>query len=51
MEDVPAFDLLCGTDSVRKGLESGAPLRALVEGFDDQARAFEARRAPFLLYA
>jgi uncharacterized protein YbbC (DUF1343 family) len=50
VEDVPAFDLLCGTDSVRLGLESGVPLGALVDGFDDAARGFERRRAPFLLY-
>ena len=50
VEDVPAFDLLCGTDTVRRGLESGAPLWALVEGFDAASRAFEARRMPFLLY-
>ncbi len=51
VEDVPAFDLLCGTDTVRAGLEAGAPLGALVEGFDAQVRAFEARREPWLLYA
>ncbi|MBM4381170.1 MAG: DUF1343 domain-containing protein, partial [Deltaproteobacteria bacterium] len=50
VEDVPAFDLLCGTETVRRGLESGAPLRALVEGFDQASRDFEVRRAPYLLY-
>lgn len=50
VEDVPAFDLLCGTDQVRKGIEAGAPLDALVAGFAEEAAAFEARRKPYLLY-
>ncbi|MDQ3265615.1 MAG: DUF1343 domain-containing protein [Myxococcota bacterium] len=50
VEDVPAFDLLCGTDAVRRGIESGAPLAQLVEGFDQQAADFEVQRQPYLLY-
>ena len=50
VEDVPAFDLLCGTDQVRRGIEAGAPLDALLAGFDAEAEAFRRRREPFLLY-
>ena len=51
VEDVPAFDLLCGTDQVRRGIEQGWPLDRLMEGFSAQAQAFEKQREPFLLYA
>ena len=50
VEDVPAFDLLCGTDQVRLGIDAGAPLDALVAGFDDALRSFLPRRARYLLY-
>jgi uncharacterized protein YbbC (DUF1343 family) len=51
VEDVPAFDLLCGTDQVRRGIEAGWPLSKLLEGFSAQAERFEQQRAPYLLYA
>jgi uncharacterized protein YbbC (DUF1343 family) len=51
VEDVPAFDLLCGTDQVRRGMEAGWPLARLLEGFDAQSQAFDKRRQPFLMYA
>jgi uncharacterized protein YbbC (DUF1343 family) len=51
VEDVPAFDLLCGTDQVRRGMEEGWPLDRLMEGFSAQADAFEKQRRPYLLYA
>jgi uncharacterized protein YbbC (DUF1343 family) len=51
VEDVPAFDLLCGTDQVRRGMEEGWPLDRLMEGFAAQAAAFEKQRRPYLLYA
>jgi uncharacterized protein YbbC (DUF1343 family) len=51
VEDVPAFDLLCGTEQVRRGIEQGWPLERLMEGFSAQAEAFEKQRRPFLLYA
>ncbi len=50
VDDVPAFDLLCGTDRVRKGIERGAPLEALLEGFDQQLATFLSRRTKYLLY-
>ena len=51
VEDVPAFDLLCGTDQVRRGLEEGWALDKLVEGFSAQSEAFEKQRRPYLLYS
>jgi uncharacterized protein YbbC (DUF1343 family) len=51
VEDVPAFDLLCGTDQVRRGIEAGWPLERLLEGFSAQARTFTEQRRPYLLYA
>lgn len=50
VEDVPAFDLLCGTDQVRLGIEAGKPLPALVEGFDAQRDSFLSVRSRYLLY-
>jgi uncharacterized protein YbbC (DUF1343 family) len=50
VDKVPAFDLLCGTDQVRRGIEQGWPLSRIVEGFDAQAAAFEGRRGRYLLY-
>jgi uncharacterized protein YbbC (DUF1343 family) len=51
VRDIPAFDLLCGTDQIRRKLEAGEPLEALVDGFEGDARRFAERRRPFLLYA
>lgn len=50
VKDIPAFDLLAGTDQVRKGIEQGWPLERIVEGFDAQANDFVKRRARALLY-
>ena len=50
VEDVPAFDLLCGTDQVRRGIEAGWSLDRLLAGFDAHARRFEEDRRKFLLY-
>ncbi len=51
VREVPAFDLLCGTDAIRNQMEAGAPLDALVQGFHQDVRRFTERRAPHLLYA
>ncbi|NMO14568.1 DUF1343 domain-containing protein [Pyxidicoccus fallax] len=51
VEDVPAFDLLCGTEQVRRGIEEGWPLDRLMEGFSAQTETFAKQRAPYLLYA
>jgi uncharacterized protein YbbC (DUF1343 family) len=50
VEDVPAFDLLCGTAKVRQGIEAGRPLEKIVAGFDAELGPFMKRRKPFLLY-
>jgi uncharacterized protein YbbC (DUF1343 family) len=50
VEDVPAFDLLCGTDQVRRGLEAGAPLEALTLGFEAQRQPFLEARRRYALY-
>lgn len=44
------FDRLAGTDAVRLGLVAGAAFDDLVGGWEAESRAFEARRAPYLLY-
>ena len=48
--DIPAFDLLCGTDRIRQGIEADWPISRLVEGFEGQVAAFLAKRAPYELY-
>lgn len=50
VDDVPAFDLLCGTDQVRLGIEQHAPLEALTRGFDEERATFEPARAQSFLY-
>ena len=49
--DVPAFDLLAGTDAVRLAVEAGAPFPEVARLLDDGAEAFLERRRPHLLYA
>jgi uncharacterized protein YbbC (DUF1343 family) len=50
VRDVPAFDLLCGSDRERKGIEGGATLGELARAFAPEERAFGRRRRPFLIY-
>jgi uncharacterized protein YbbC (DUF1343 family) len=50
VDQVPAFDLLCGTDQVRAGIEAGRPVDQLVAGFDEDAMRFRARRTAYQLY-
>jgi uncharacterized protein YbbC (DUF1343 family) len=50
VQDIPAIDLLCGTDQVRKGINGGRPLTELLEGFDGQLASFLRRRAQYELY-
>jgi uncharacterized protein YbbC (DUF1343 family) len=47
---VPAFDLLCGSDRERRGIEAGATLRELAGAFAPEERAFARRRRPYLIY-
>ncbi|MBL8913594.1 MAG: DUF1343 domain-containing protein, partial [Archangium sp.] len=50
VENIPAFDLLCGTDQVRLGMEAGRSLEALMSGFDADAKAFDPVRQRYALY-
>jgi uncharacterized protein YbbC (DUF1343 family) len=50
VQDIPAFDLLCGTDRIRRGIEAGAPLTSLLQGFDADTANFMKLRKPYLLY-
>ena len=50
VDQIPAFDLLCGTDQVRAGIEAGWALEKLVAGFEEDSARFRARRAPYQLY-
>ena len=51
VEDVPAFDLLCGTAQVRERMEAGGPLDELLAGFDDERQTFEPLRRRYALYS
>ncbi len=50
VEDVPAFDLLCGSARERQGIEAGATLAELARPWPAEERAFGRRRAPHLGY-
>jgi hypothetical protein len=41
---------LLGSDLPRRALVEGAAVADVIAGWDEQRRAFEARRRPFLLY-
>ncbi len=51
VSDRSAFDLLCGTDAVRRLLEEGAAFPEVAALLDDASEAFLERRRPYLLYA
>lgn len=48
--DIPAFDLLCGTDRVRLGIERGAPLSQLTRGFEEELEPFLEKKSDYQLY-
>jgi uncharacterized protein YbbC (DUF1343 family) len=50
VRDVPAFDLLCGSDRERRALESGAKPSRLWRVWIPEERAFARRRARYLRY-
>jgi uncharacterized protein YbbC (DUF1343 family) len=50
VREVPAFDLLCGTDGIRKGIEAGAALTELVRDFEADCARFESQRRAYRLY-
>jgi uncharacterized protein YbbC (DUF1343 family) len=47
---VSHFDRLAGTDAVRIGIEAGTGLDALTADWPQQLAAFDALRAPYLIY-
>ena len=50
VSDRLAFDLLAGTDQVRKALEAGASISTIEAGWAEPLRGFEERRRDVLLY-
>ncbi len=44
------FDRLAGTDDLREGIESGRTFEELTASWDGGLAAFEAKRAPYLIY-
>ena len=44
------IDILAGSDALRRQIESGAPLPAIVASWRDGEQAFREMRKPFLLY-
>jgi uncharacterized protein YbbC (DUF1343 family) len=50
VDHLPAIDLLAGSGAFRQGVEAGQGVDALCAAWDGERRAFEKRRAPFLLY-
>ncbi len=47
---VSHFDRLAGTDRVRQSIIAGAELPEVTAGWNEESRAFEAARRPYLLY-
>ena len=50
VDQVPAFDLLCGTAEVRRGIEERKPLERLLAGFDEARSSFLEVRRRYALY-
>jgi uncharacterized protein YbbC (DUF1343 family) len=50
VEDVPAFDLLCGSNRERGAIEGGATLDDLSRRWTSEERAFARRRTRYLQY-
>ncbi len=50
VEDIPAFDLLCGSARERESIARGEGWRHLPSAWRAEERAFAKRRAPHLLY-
>ncbi|MGE0443631.1 MAG: exo-beta-N-acetylmuramidase NamZ domain-containing protein [Vicinamibacterales bacterium] len=44
------IDILAGSDALRRQIESGMPLLEIAASWRDDEQAFEAERAPYLLY-
>lgn len=50
VDAIPAIDLLCGTDAIRKGIEAGASVDDMAQRWPRDEGAFAEERAAFLLY-
>ncbi len=50
VDKIPAIDLLCGGDTVRKGIEAGASLDDIAARWPRDEGMFAEERAPYLLY-
>ena len=48
--DKNPFDVVCGTDKIRKAIESGAPLKDIEASWAADLKAFDEARKPYLLY-
>ena len=48
--DLLPFDILCGTDSIRKELEAGSALNGIEASWQSELQAFDTVRKPYLLY-
>ncbi len=46
----PPFDILCGTDTIRKTIEAGHPVKSLEKLWKEDCGAFSRERKSFLLY-
>jgi len=44
------FDVVCGTDSIRKGIEQGSSLKEISSDWSESIAGFKAQREKFLLY-
>ncbi len=44
------FDLLCGTDKIRKGLVKGGKAEDIVKSWEDELLNFKEKRERYLLY-
>jgi uncharacterized protein YbbC (DUF1343 family) len=48
--DKMPFDILAGSDELRRQIEAETPVAEIAESWRDDERAFERQRAPYLLY-
>ena len=50
VDEIPAIDLLFGTDRIRLALENGATIPEVMNLLEDGRTAFMERRRPHLIY-
>jgi uncharacterized protein YbbC (DUF1343 family) len=44
------FDVVCGTDKIRRAIESGSPLKEIESSWQTESEAFRQLRKKYLLY-